>query len=59
MIKIENGVTTAEGSAQTITKEWYDLTVAVIDGLEENIGITITIESLIQGAEMLKENEDV
>ena len=58
MIKIENGVVTAEGDARTLTAEWYDLTVAVIKGLQENMGVRVTIQELIKGAEMIKQSEN-
>ena len=54
MIKIENGATTAEGDGQQVTIEWYELTIAVINGLEKNMGCKVTVQDLISGAEMLK-----
>ncbi len=53
MILAENGKTTIKGNPQEITKEWYKMTLAVIDGLESQMGTRITIEELIAGAEML------
>ena len=47
MIKIEDGITTAKGNAQQLTKEWYELTFAVIKGLEPELGTKLDILLLI------------
>lgn len=57
MIKIEDGITTAKGNAQQLTKEWYELTFAVIKGLEAELGTKVDILLLIEGAETLIKEE--